>query len=170
MAALTDDVRAFIVRALACYDTPSQVAAAVREEFGLEIMRQQVASYDPTKATSKKGIAPKWIALFEATRKKFLEDVSQIPIANQATRLRVLDRMLRKAEQSGNAPLAAQLLEQAAKEVGGAYTDRRRIVGDGPGGAIPVAGTMTHGGQVQHVHSMSDADLERIASSGSSGS
>lgn len=170
MAALTDDVRAFIVRALACYDTPSQVAAAVKEEFGLEIMRQQVAAYDPTKATSKKGLAPKWIALFEATRKKFLEDVSQIPIANQATRLRVLDRLLRQAEANRNAPLAAQLLEQAAKEVGGAYTDRRRLIGDGPGGSIPVSGTVTHGGQVAHVHTMSDADLERIASSGSSGS
>ncbi len=34
MATLTDDVKAFIVQALACFDTPSQVVDAVKEEGG----------------------------------------------------------------------------------------------------------------------------------------
>lgn len=49
MATLTDDVKAFIVQALACFDTPSQVVDAVREGFGTEVSRMQVQSYDPTK-------------------------------------------------------------------------------------------------------------------------
>jgi hypothetical protein len=158
MAKLDDTVRAFIVKALACYDTPTQVADAVREEFGLTLTRMQVQAYDPTKAQGKKGIAKKWRDLFDATRKRFLENVSEIPIANQATRLRTLDRLLRLAEKRSNALLAAQLLEQAAKEVGGAYTDRRRIVGD-PSQPVGVQ----HGGKVEHVHSLADAELERIA-------
>jgi hypothetical protein len=157
MAKLDDNIRAFVVQQLACYDTPTQVAAAVKEEFELELTRQQCASYDPTKVTSK-ALAKKWRDLFEATRKRFLEDVSTIPIANQATRLRSLERLLRTAEKRGNAVLAAQLLEQAAKEVGGAYTDRRRIVGD-PSSPIPVQ----HGGTVTHMHTATDAELERIA-------
>lgn len=49
MAALNGEVKAFIVQALACFDTPSQVAEQVKKEFGLEVSRQQVESHDPTK-------------------------------------------------------------------------------------------------------------------------
>jgi hypothetical protein len=160
MAKIDDNVRRFVVQQLACYDTPTQVAEAVKEEFdGLVITRMQVASYDPTKHAAK-GLAKKWRDLFTATRAKFLDDVSQIPIANQAARLRSLERLLRQAEKNRNAPLAAQLLEQAAKEVGGAYTDRRRIIGD-PNAPIPVQ----HAGRIDvaHMHTLSDAELERIA-------
>ena len=46
MAALNSEVKGFIVQALACFDTPSQVAAAVREEFGIEVTRQQCEAQD----------------------------------------------------------------------------------------------------------------------------
>ncbi len=85
MATLTDDVKAFIVQALACFDTPSQVVDAVREEFGAEVSRMQVQSYDPTKKAAR-GLSKKWVELFEATRKRFLEETAEIPIANQAFR------------------------------------------------------------------------------------
>lgn len=35
MATLADDVKAFVVRALACFETATEVAKAVNEEFGL---------------------------------------------------------------------------------------------------------------------------------------
>jgi hypothetical protein len=163
MAALDVKVKRYIVQALACFDTPSQVVAAVKEEFGLDVSRQQVATYDPTKVNGRL-LSKDLRALFTETRAKFRAEVEEIPIAQQSFRLRSLSRMHQRAEASGNAPLAAQLLEQAAKEIGGAYTDRRRIVGEGPGGSIP----LQHGGQLQHqhVHNMAEADLERIAASG----
>jgi hypothetical protein len=34
MATLTDEVKVFIVQALACFDSPSQVAQAVKDQFG----------------------------------------------------------------------------------------------------------------------------------------
>ena len=37
---LPDEVKAFVVQALACFDTPSEVAKAVKEEFGLVVSRQ----------------------------------------------------------------------------------------------------------------------------------
>ena len=48
MAALSPEVKAFIVQALACFDTPTQIASQVKQEFGLDISIQQVSSYDPT--------------------------------------------------------------------------------------------------------------------------
>jgi hypothetical protein len=127
-AKLTDEVKTFIVQALACFDTPSQVVAAVNHEFGLTITRQSVEKYDPTKVAGAK-VAPKWRTLFEAARKSFVDDSSQIAIAHRSTRLRALQRMATAAEAKGNYPLAAQLHKQAAEEMGNAFTNRREITG-----------------------------------------
>ncbi|RED06976.1 DUF2280 domain-containing protein [Ectopseudomonas oleovorans] len=124
MATLSNDVKAFIVQALACFDTPSQVATAVREEFGIEVTRQQCESHDPTKYAGR-DLAKRWRVLFEDTRKRFREETADIPIANRAHRLRTLGRMAEKAEGMRNLALTAQLLEQAAKEVGDVYVNRQ---------------------------------------------
>ncbi len=144
MAKLTEPVKLFIVQHLACFDPPTMVATSVKEEFGLDILRQQVAQYDPTKATGR-DVSKKLRAVFEAARKAFLEDVNTIPIANQAVRLRRLERLSMKAEAQGNAVLAAQLIEQAAKEKGGAFTNRRELTGarGGPIQATTQTSTLT---------------------------
>lgn len=136
MAALKGEVKAFIVRSLACFDTPSKVVESVKKEFGLAIPRQQVESHDPTKANGK-GLAQKWVDLFNATRERFQSEISDIPIANKAYRLRVLDRMATRAEGMKNLALTAEIIEQAAKECGDAYTNKHKFEHSGPnGGAI----------------------------------
>lgn len=124
MAALSSEVKAFIVQALACFDTPSQVAEAVKREFSVEVSRQQVESHDPTKRCSK-TLAKRWVEMFHDARKRFREETVEIPIANRAYRLRALGRMAEKAENMKNMVLTAQLLEQAAKEVGDVYVNRQ---------------------------------------------
>lgn len=124
MAALTSDIKTFIVQALACFDTPSQVAEAVRVRYGVTVSRQQVEMHDPTKRSSK-GLAKRWVALFEDTRAAFREEIVAIPVANRAFRLRTLNRMVEKAEQEGRLVLAMQLMEQAARECGDSYSYRR---------------------------------------------
>ncbi|MCC9162854.1 DUF2280 domain-containing protein [Alcaligenes sp. MMA] len=131
MATLSEAAKRFIVQALACYDTPTQVAEAVKEEFGIDVPRNQVGQYDPTKVSGK-DLAKKWCDLFWDTRKKFRDEVSEIPIADQAFRLRQLHRMLNDAMKRKNVVLASQLLEQAAKETGGMFTNKREL--SGPGG------------------------------------
>lgn len=138
MAALEVKVKRYIVGALACFDTPSQVAAAVKEEFGVEVTRQQVAIYDPTKVNGRE-LSKELKTLFEETRARFKTDLDAIPLAHQTARLRSLSRLHAKAESSGNAVLAASLLEQIAKEVGGAYTNTRRHEGGDPSKPIHVA-------------------------------
>jgi hypothetical protein len=125
MATLRDEVKQFIVQALACYDTPTQVSEAVKDEYAIEVPRQQVAAYDPTKYAGR-SLSAKWRVVFEDTRKRFREETAAIPIASQAYRLRTLQRMLTRVEGRGNVVLVAQLLEQAAKEVGDIYVNRRQ--------------------------------------------
>ena len=147
MAALKPDVKAFIIQSLACYDTPSQVVEAVQKEFGINITRQQAESHDPTKASGK-TLAKKWVDLFNATRERFQNEISDIPIANKAYRLRVLQRMSMTAENMKNIGMTAQLLEQAAKEVGEAYSNKQKLEHSGPNGE-----------PIQHNHTVSAEDL-----------
>lgn len=126
MAALKPEVKAYIIQMLACYDTPSQVVEAVQKDFGIAITRQQVETHDPTKVSGK-TLAKKWVDLFNITRDRFLNEISDIPIANKAYRLRVLQRMSTTAEGMKNLGMTAQLLEQAAKEVGDAYSNKQKV-------------------------------------------
>jgi hypothetical protein len=130
MPALNDEVKFAIVQALACYDTPTQAAQMVKEDFGITITRQQAQYYDPYKVHGHR-LGKKLRDLFDVTRKHFLEESAKIPIAQQSFRLRVLERTLRRVEQQGNTALVAQILEQAAKEVGGAFTNKRELTGKG---------------------------------------
>ncbi|HGH5788407.1 DUF2280 domain-containing protein [Klebsiella pneumoniae] len=141
MAALKPEVKAFIVQSVACFDTPSQVVESVLKEFGIQITRQQVEQNDPTKVSGK-GLAKKWVDMFNATRDRFLNEISDIPIANKAYRLRALDRMMTKAEGMRNMALAASLMEQAAKECGDAYTNKQKVEHSGGVAVSSVASVM----------------------------
>lgn len=144
-AKLSNEVKTFIVQALACFDTPSEVAAAVKAEFGLDVSKQLCETHDPTKRCAA-SLAKRWVALFHETRKGFLESAADIAISHRSVRLRALQRMATAAERIKNYTLAAQLYEQAAKEVGDAYTNRRQLTGANGKPLIPAAqivGTMT---------------------------
>lgn len=156
MASLNDNVKLFVVRALACYDQPTEITRQVKEEFGLEVTRQQVAVYDPTRVAGK-DLSKKWRVVFEAARKAFLEDVSTIPIASQSFRLRALNRMYEKVQGQGNVSLAAQLIEQAAKESGGAFTNKQKL---------DLSGNLS---LTQNAQDMSDDELAAIATRSSAG-
>lgn len=127
-ARLDERVKLFIVQQLACFDTPSQVAEMVAEEFGVKITRMHVSKYQVGTAAADK-LSDKWVAVFKLTREQFIKNSSEIPCANKSYRLRTLQKMIGKALERGNAALVAQLLEQAAKEEGGAFTNRRELSG-----------------------------------------
>ncbi|RFS80626.1 DUF2280 domain-containing protein [Leclercia adecarboxylata] len=136
MAALSTEVKAFIVQSLACYETPAKVIELVKENFKVVVTRQQVSAYDPANAMAK-SLSQKWVDLFKTTRSRFQTEITDIPIANKAYRLRVLDRMATRAEGMKNLALTAEIIEQAAKECGDAYTNKHKFEHSGPnGGAI----------------------------------
>jgi hypothetical protein len=124
MQTLTDEIRTFIVKSLACFDSPSQVAEAVKTHFDVEISRQHVFAYDP-KASQR--MAPRWRELHAATRQAYLREVAEIGIADKTVRLAMLDRMAHHALANNRLTNTAAFLEQAAKECGGVYESRRSI-------------------------------------------
>jgi hypothetical protein len=129
---LTDEVKAFIVRGLARYETPTRVAASVLAQFGIAIDRRQVYAYDPA---GSRPPAQRWIDLHAATRAKFLGAVAEIGIAQRLVRLRMLDRFANRADENNQMERAAAFLVQAAKECGGFYERYARP----KGAAAPVA-------------------------------
>jgi hypothetical protein len=124
MPTLTDEIKTFIVKGLACYDTPSQVAEAVKANFNIEITRQHVYAYDPG---ASQQMAPRWKELHAATRQAFLRETAEIGIAHRAVRLRKLDRLASRCERNSVA-LALKCLEIAAKESGGLYENRKPVL------------------------------------------
>lgn len=135
---LTDEAKAFVVCALARFDAPTSVAGAVKAEFGIQVSPQAIQAYDPTKHQGKR-LADKWVALFDTTRKAFLENIATIPIANRAVRLHRMDRMSAVAETKGNIPLAIQIIVEAAKECGDIHVNRNRP-NDGPDNVVTIHG------------------------------
>lgn len=125
MAALKEPMKIFIVQALACRDTPQEVVEQVKQEFGVDISRSQCECYDPTKYSGR-NLSKKFVELFESTREKFDEGLIDIPIANKYYRLKQYQRQL---DRTRNVKTALKILEQAAKDIGGQFTNRQEITG-----------------------------------------
>ena len=126
MATLKEPVKIFIVQALACRDTPQEVAELVKQEFKLSIDRVQVAAYDPTKAAGK-NLSKKFVELFHKTRADFDAGLIDIPIAQKYYRLKQYQKQLER--NAKNTVMSLKILEQAAKDVGGQFTNRQEITG-----------------------------------------
>lgn len=71
---------------------PQQVVKAVKQEYKIEITRQQVALYDPTKVAGR-NLSKKLKDLFTRTCKDFRANIEDIAIANKAFRLKELQGM-----------------------------------------------------------------------------
>ena len=126
MATLKEPVKIFIVQALACRDTPQEVAEAVKQEFKIELDRRQCASYDPTKPAGQ-NLSKKFVQLFNETREKFDAGLIDIPIANKHFRLKQYQKKLER--NAKNTVMSLKILEQAAKDVGGQFTNRQELTG-----------------------------------------
>lgn len=121
MATLKEPVKIFIVQSLACRDTPQEVAELVKQEFKISIDRVQVAAYDPTKAAGK-NLSKKFVELFHKTRADFDAGLIDIPIANKHYRLKQYQKQLER--NAKNTVMSLKILEQAAKDCGGQFTNK----------------------------------------------
>ena len=123
---LKPEHKLFVVQCLAHFMTPSEVVKVVRENFGIEIARQSVEGYDPAKAAGR-TLDEELKQVFYRTRKKFISDIQNVAIAHRAFRLAELSKLYHAAAAKGKDVMAAQFLEQAAKEVGGIYVNRVEV-------------------------------------------
>lgn len=126
---LQDSHRTYIVKRLACYDGPAEVAADLKQLYGIELSPQGVEAYDPNKYAGR-NMAEKWVDLFETTRKAFLEHIEDhVPEANKAVRVRQLALAARAFRHRGNYVAMADMLEKIAKELGNVHTNKRELTG-----------------------------------------
>ncbi|WP_288378785.1 DUF2280 domain-containing protein [uncultured Acinetobacter sp.] len=129
MAALRKEVKLFIVRSLAVFNTPEETAKLVNEEYkDLNVSRQQCERYDPTKRAGQ-DLSQEFRKEFEVTRSEFLAKPNNIPIANLSVRLQRLENQYQK--HSKNRVAALNILRQAAEDVGGKYTNKTELTGAG---------------------------------------
>ena len=127
MPKLTTQHKRAIIERLACFESPTEVQTAMKAEFAIDVSLPQILYYKPESAGSELG--QQWKDLHTEIRKRFLEGTGDIAIAQKSFRLRRLEGMARELERRKNYELAAKLYEQAAKEIGEAYTNRREITG-----------------------------------------
>lgn len=116
MPLLTVEQKRFIVRACACFDSPSEVVRLVKAEFGLDISRQQVQRFNPGTAQGKSLSAP-LRELFEHHREQFIEELERQPLAHRAVRLRRLQALYERAEDEKNLKAALQSIALAQREM-----------------------------------------------------
>lgn len=130
MAVLKKEVKLFIVRSLAVFNTPTETAELVHQDYGVVVTKQQCEKYDPTKRSGE-NLSAELRAEFEATRKAFLDAPQNIPIANLSVRLQRLEKQYEKHGKNRVAALA--ILKQAAEDIGGKYTNKTELTGAGGG-------------------------------------
>ena len=128
MAVLKKEVKLFIVRSLAVFNTPTETAELVHQDYGVVVTKQQCEKYDLTKRSGE-NLSPELKAEFEATREEFLEKPKNIPIANLSVRLQRMENQYQK--HGKNRVAALSILKQAAEDVGGKYTNKQEITGAG---------------------------------------
>lgn len=126
---LKDEHRAWLVAKFATYGRLLEVLHAFRDEFGFEIDKRQAAKYDLSNASTKPGTVEKWRPIWDKARADFEASVTNIPVASATFRVKKLDEMFTIAFERRNYKTAAQLLEQAAKETGGMFSNKRHIEG-----------------------------------------
>lgn len=126
MARLNNTIKTAIIRALAGFESPTQVARAIKVEYGVDVSPQQVEAYDPTKRAGA-GLSANLRELFLAERTKYKTDMDAIPEAHVAVRVRMLAEIANSAKDRGNFKIAMNALEGIAKEVGGAYGNTRKV-------------------------------------------
>lgn len=129
MAELTHQQKREVTLMLACFKKPAEIVRELRETHGIEATIRQIMSYDVAGAYYEAG--EEFRPLFEAARKAYVHDIAVVPIAQAAFRLNELQKLFDGAVLAKNRVLAASLLEQAAKDSGGVFSNVRvNVPGD----------------------------------------
>ena len=115
----------------------------------MKLPPQSVEHYDPGKASGK-HLAKHLADEFESHRADYLKNTKKhVPIANKTVRLQLLARTMKLFERQGDPVGLLKTLEQAAKEMGGSFTNQRQYTGK-------------DGGAIKHEYSVQDMTQEQI--------
>jgi hypothetical protein len=122
---LNEEQKAFLIRCRAQFMRARDISDAFREAFGADIDRRQLFTY----SLDFPKLAPKWRELHDRLREDFITKIDAIPIANRAFRLQELQRHYETMKDKRAVGVCQSILEQAAKESGDAFTNKREFKG-----------------------------------------
>ncbi|KHF78435.1 Phage protein [Acinetobacter sp. neg1] len=132
MATLNKKQKLFIVQSLAVFNTPQETVVLVKEEFNIDVSRQQVETYDPTKVAGR-DLSKEFKEAFEAIREKYLEQpIHKISGANDIVQLKILNDLL--WSKKNNVRMTLQIVEQMQKIMKGFYDKKGGQPTQGNGG------------------------------------
>ena len=123
MATLKNHHKEYIVKRLACFDSPSEIAKQLKELFEIDVSLSQLSYYNPENTQACAQLSEKWRHLFQKTREEFIDGAIEIPIVHRQYRLSQLQQLYDELKERGEIMKALKVLEQAAKETGGMYGD-----------------------------------------------
>lgn len=126
MAKLAQTVQRFAVLHLARYDKPSEVQAAIKENFGVDVTLPQLGHYDPTTVQGRQ-LAKKWKTLFLEERERVNRELDDIPLYHRGYRLRELQRLYDNPMVARNPMFCRDTLIEAEKITGEVYTNRQKL-------------------------------------------
>lgn len=126
---LKEEHKAYIVVGHAMYKPSWQILREFQEQFDMVIDSRRISDYHPDSANQRRAGVTKWRKLFDDTREKYLNTFNDIPIAQASFRLQRLSDMADDAFRNKNYKMAASLMEQAAKETGGQFSNVRELRG-----------------------------------------
>jgi len=124
---LSEEIKRFIVKSLAVYETPSEVVQSVKAVFNRKVTRQNIHFYDPTKLAGE-ALSDELKLLFFETRDKF-DETEILPLSKKQVRIKKLSKYIEFLENNDNFVGAAEVIAQIAKEEGGMFTNRREVSG-----------------------------------------
>ena len=110
------EVKRFVVKCAARYDSPSEIVRAVGTEFGVQMTRAGAQRYDPTRSAGA-SLSAELRELFERERRRFIEQLETVPLAHRAVRLRKLESIYDEARQAGNLKVAVSAIATAGREM-----------------------------------------------------
>lgn len=129
---LTNEQKEWLVCHYACFWQTERVLDGFKDEFGFRPEPSVAIKYNLNGLTEDE-IAQRrktiWIDTHRRARAAFEESVRDIPIASPTFRVQQLNTMFEQAFARKNFMLASKLLEQAAKETGGLFTNKRELAG-----------------------------------------
>lgn len=145
MAELSKAHREFIVKKLAAFYTPRDIAAQLSAQFGLKCNENDVLANDPRVSV----VDPDLFMLFRKEREAILDDPDAAPYADQKARLISLSRQAERYEGNNQPAEARHVYRQIAEELGvigakGAAAGKAAASSDAPAEIIAITRKIVH--------------------------
>ena len=121
------DICLYVILALACFQSYARITEGVRFHFGQHITRHDIERMDPTAIAGNARLSDEMKELYADARANFIAAASEAAITDPMYRVFQLQELYDAARGTQDIELARKILESAAKETGGVFTNKLKV-------------------------------------------